>query len=65
MTYAVLLRFDPTGPCPLILPEDSEPLPGGDAVRYRLVLETGDEDEALRVAEQLWHQCRAAARPQS
>jgi hypothetical protein len=63
MAYAVVLRSDQTGACPVILRDDSKPLPGGDGVRYRFVLETGDEDEAVRVADRLWHQCRSAELP--
>jgi hypothetical protein len=32
MTHAVVLRFDQTGACPVILRDDSGPLPGGDGV---------------------------------
>ncbi len=59
MTYTVLLRLDPAGACPVILRDDSEPLPGGEGVRCRLVAETDDDMEAARVAELLWHRCAA------
>lgn len=36
-----------------ILHDDSEPLPGGNAVRYRLVAETDDQSEAVAVADLL------------
>jgi hypothetical protein len=38
---------------PPILHDDSEPLTFGDGVRYRLVAETDDHDEAARVADLL------------
>jgi hypothetical protein len=53
MIYAVVLRFDPAGTCLRILHDDSEPLTGGDGVRYRLVAETDDHGEAARVADLL------------
>jgi hypothetical protein len=37
MTYAVVLRFDPAGPCLRILHDDSPPLPGREGVRYPLL----------------------------
>jgi hypothetical protein len=53
MTYTVLLRLDPAGACSVIVRDDAEPLPGGDGVRYRLVAETDDQAEAVRVADLL------------
>ena len=53
MTYTVVLRFDPAGACLRILHDDSEPLPGGEGVRYRLVAQTDDQDEAVAVADLL------------
>lgn len=53
MPYAVLLRLDSAGSCPLILRDDSEPLTGGDGVRYRFIAETDGPDEAARIADQL------------
>jgi hypothetical protein len=53
MRYAVVLRFDRTGTCPLILHNDSEPLTGGDEGRYRFVAETDDHAEAVAVADLL------------
>ena len=53
MTYAVMLRFDPVGVCVNIVREGSEPLLGGDRVRYRLVAETDDHGEAVAVADLL------------
>ena len=50
MTYAVVLRFDPTGTCLRILHDDSESLLAGEGVRYRFIAETGDHGEAVRVA---------------
>lgn len=44
MLYTVVLR---------ILQDDPEPLTGGDGVRYRLVAETDDYGEAVRVADLL------------
>jgi hypothetical protein len=37
----------------VILRDESEPLPGGDGVRYRLITETEDHAEAHRVAVDL------------
>ena len=59
MTYAVLIRFDPAGACPFIVREDSESLPGGEDVRYRLVAETDDYGCAIRVADEILRKCRA------
>lgn len=56
--YAVVLRFDAAGPSALIVRQDSEPLPGGEGVRYRLVTETDDRAHALRVAYELERKCR-------
>ena len=56
VTYAVLLCFDSAGASPLILRDDDEALLGGDGVRFRLVAETDDHGEAVRVAELLRHQ---------
>jgi hypothetical protein len=66
MPYVVVLCFDSACVCPLILRDDSEPLLGGDGLRYRLVTETGDYAEAVRVADELgWRiKDRAAHKPQ-
>jgi len=53
MAYVVVLCFDSAGVCPLVLRDDSEPLFGGDGVRYRLITETDDYGEAVRVADDL------------
>jgi hypothetical protein len=53
MPYAVLLRLDAAGACPVILRDDSEPLTGGEGVRYRFVAETDDQVEAVQVADLL------------
>jgi hypothetical protein len=58
MPYAVGLRLDPAGVCPLILTEDSEPLPGGDDVRYRFVTELDDLAEAARLAGEIQENSR-------
>jgi hypothetical protein len=57
--YAVVIRFDSAGASALIIRQDSEPLPGGDGVRYRLITETDDRAYALRVAYELERKCRA------
>jgi hypothetical protein len=59
MTYAVLLRLDGAGACPVILREDSEPWTGGEGVRWKLIAETDDHGEAIRVAELLQRRCDA------
>jgi len=59
MAYAVILCFDSAGASPLILHDDDEALLGGDGVRFRLVAETDDHGEAVRVAEQLRRQIAA------
>jgi hypothetical protein len=43
----------------VILRDDSEPLSGGDGVRYRFIAETDDRGEAIRVADSLERQCAA------
>jgi hypothetical protein len=53
MIWAAILRFDPAAVCVNILRDDAEPLPGGDGVRYRLVAQTDDHGEAIRVAQLL------------
>ena len=53
MTYAVLLRLDPAGPSPLIVPEDSPPFGSENGVRYRWVAQTDDHRVAVRVVELL------------
>lgn len=42
--------IEPGGARPEILRDDSEPPSGKEGVRYRLVAETEDEDETVRVA---------------
>jgi hypothetical protein len=53
MTYAVALRFGPAGTHVHILHDNSEPLPGGNVVRYRLEAQTDDHGEAVKVVEPL------------
>jgi hypothetical protein len=48
--YTVVLRLDPAGTCPVLLTDDSDPLLGEDDVRYRLVAEEIDFEEAARLA---------------
>jgi len=62
MLYTVVLRFDPAATCPRILHGDSQPLAGGDGVRYRLVAQTDGPGEALRVADQLWRRINPGQR---
>jgi hypothetical protein len=49
MAYALLLRFDVSGPCPVLVRAD-ERLDRGDGVRYRFVAEaeTWEDAEAIR-----------------
>lgn len=59
VAYTVLLRLDPAGTCPVILHDDSEPLTGGEGVRWRLVAETDDHGEGIRVIEAVARPCEA------
>jgi len=59
VTYAVLLCFESAGASPLIVRDDDEALISGDGVRFRLVAETDDHGEAVRVAELLRRQIAA------
>ena len=54
MIYFVTLalRADPVRACVDVMRED-QPLPGGDGVRYRLVCETDDADQAEQAAAPL------------
>ena len=52
MTYFVILRTHAARACVDILRE-GEPFPGGDGVRYRLVLETDDAEQAEQAAAPL------------
>jgi len=53
MRYTILLRFDSAGVCPVLLQEDYEPLGGEEGVRWRLVAQTDECDEAIRIVEDL------------
>ena len=59
MTYAVVLCVESVGASPMVLPDDSEALIDGDGVRYRLVAQTDDHAEAVRVADLLRRQLNA------
>jgi len=59
MRYVVVLVFDAAGAWPLILRDDLDPPFGGDYVRYRLVKETEDYREAVRIADDLQRKCSA------
>jgi hypothetical protein len=52
MRFAVVLRIDPAGQTAFISREDSEPLESEEGVRYRLLGETDDYGEAVRLADQ-------------
>jgi hypothetical protein len=58
MAYCLLLRFDSTGPRPVLLRED-EPLTGGDGVRYRFIAETETLAEANEIQQQLYRRIEA------
>jgi hypothetical protein len=58
MFYAVLLRLDSAGACPVIVPEDAPPLGSEKGVRYRFVAQTNDHGEAVRVVEVLQRRLR-------
>lgn len=51
MRYAVIIRLDQTGSTAFIHREDSAPLEGEDGVRYRLVAETDDHGDAVRITD--------------
>jgi hypothetical protein len=53
MAYAVLLRLDSAGDCPVILREDSQRLSREKGVQYRFVAQTDEHGEAVRVVELL------------
>jgi hypothetical protein len=48
MEYAVLLRVDAAGKCPVIAGPDTD-LSGEDGARWRLIAETDDKREAFRL----------------
>ena len=52
MAYAVLLRLDAAGACPVIVSADDE-LPSADGTRWRFVAATDSLAEAVRLHEQL------------
>jgi hypothetical protein len=56
MAYAVLLRLDSAGPCPVIVHDDDQLL-CSEGARWRFVAETDDHREAIRVAELLQRRC--------
>jgi hypothetical protein len=61
--YAVLIRFDASGECPVVV-RDGDPLPDGPGVRFRFVAQAGDDAEACRIVLGLQPEClalRAAA----
>jgi hypothetical protein len=58
MAYALLLRFDPAGPCPVLV-RDDERLDRGDGVRYRFVAEADTWEDAEAIRQQLERQIEA------
>lgn len=52
MTYAVLVRLDAAGACPVIVSEGDELL-ATDGARWRFVAETDDLTEAIRLHAEL------------
>jgi len=63
MRYTILLRFDSTGVCPVLLQEDYEPLGGEEGVRWRLVAQTDERGEAIRIVEELRRRREAGELP--
>jgi hypothetical protein len=59
MSYAILLRLDSAGACPVLLREDAELLTSDKGVRWRFVAETDDHVEAVRLVEMLQQRCQA------
>jgi hypothetical protein len=49
MVYAVLLRLDSAGPCPVVVYDDDQLL-SREGARWRLVAQTDDYGEAVGVA---------------
>jgi len=58
MAYALLLRFDVSGPCPMLV-RDDERLDRGDGVRYRFVAEADTWEDAEAIRQQLQQQIDA------
>ena len=52
MTYAVLVRLDAAGACPVIVSADDE-LVSTEGTRWRFVAETDNLSEAIRVHGEL------------
>jgi hypothetical protein len=50
--YAVLMRIDPSGECPVIVRE-GERLPGGPGVRWRFIAEAASDLEACVIVARL------------
>lgn len=65
MLHAVIIRTDQTGSTAFIHREDSAPLEGEAGVRYRLVSETDDHGEAVRVVDVLQRRIRAGELPRA
>jgi hypothetical protein len=59
MRFWIVLRIDSAGACPLILSDDSAPLTRMEGVRYRLVAQTDDHGDAVRVTELLQRRCQS------
>ena len=58
MAYALLLRFDSAGPCPVLV-RDDERLDRSDGVRYRFVAEADTWKDAEAIRRQLERQIEA------
>lgn len=58
MAYALLLRFDVSGPCPMLV-RDDERLDRGDGVRYRFVAQADTWEDAEAIRQQLQQQIDA------
>ena len=58
MPYALLLRFDPAGPRPMLVRDDQR-LDRSDGVRYRFVAEADTWEDAEVIRQQLERQIAA------
>jgi hypothetical protein len=58
MAYALLLRFDVTGPCPVLVRDDQR-LDRDDGVRYRFVAEAATWEDAEAIRQELQQQIEA------
>ena len=58
MAYALLVRFDSAGPCPVLV-RDDERLDRPDGVRYRFVTQTDTWEEADAIRDELHRKIEA------